>query len=293
MCKIAGVAKLTDKNRDNAWAMLIAIGDIMSRSQRDGLGYAAFDKSGNLFGERWLENKLAFTDFSVNSKMTPAKIEKNYNFFGEKVLRQEAQAIILHTRMATCGRGIKNTHPFVDNLEKPHTAIIHNGIIANDEELEKKFSTCDSEVLVHLYEKHKVSENLENIKKVAAELIGWFTVLNLTTGPKGEMFMDIYTDAPRLVSYFVKELDTRVYSTSGMDIEEAASILEFTISDRQVIKSNMAYRIDVLTGEMIQETKTVGKIEMSPDDIETNIVVAEGTADDMNFRNHFLRRSDM
>ena len=292
MCKIMGVAKVNDENRDNVWAMVIALGDIMSRTQRDGLGYAAFDKKGRLFGERWLENKLAFTDFSVNKKLTPAKIEKLYNFFGEEVLRKEAQSIILHTRMATCGRGLANTHPFTDSLDKPHTAIIHNGIIANDDELVKKFSTCDSEVLVHSYEKNEVSKSLDNIKKVVSEIIGWYTVLNLTTDGDGRMVMDIYTDAPRLTSYFVKELDTRVYCTSGMDIEEAASILEFTISDRQVVKSNMAYRIDVLSGDLLQETKTVGRAEIHPDieQIEGNIVYAEGTADDEKFKQSFLKR---
>lgn len=292
MCKIMGIAKINDENRDNAWAMAIAIGDIMSRTQRDGLGYAAFDSKGRLFGERWLENKLAFTDFSVNKKLTPAKIEKIYNFFGEEVLRKEAQSIILHTRMATCGRGIANTHPFIDSLEKPHTAIIHNGIIANDDELVKKFSTCDSEVLVHSYEKHEVSKSLDSIKKVAAELIGWYTVLNLTTDGKGRMVMDIYTDAPRLASYFVKELDTRVYSTSGMDIEEAAEILEFTISDRQMVVSNTAYRIDVLTGELLEETKTIGTSKIHHDEsIKGNIAYAEGTADDEKFKASFLRRT--
>lgn len=296
MCKVAGVAKVNDENRDNVWAMMIALGDIMSRSQRDGLGYAAFDKAGNIFGERWLQNDLAFTDFSMNKKLTPEKIEKVYNFFGEKVLRDEAQAIILHARMATCGRGLANTHPFADNVEKPHTAIIHNGIIANDDEHEKKFSTCDSEVLVHLYEKFKVWEKLDNVKKVVSELIGWFTVLNLTKDPDNKMILDIYTDAPRLSSYFVKELGTRVYSTSAIDIEEAAATLGFDISDRQMIKSNMAYRIDVLTGDLVQETKTTGKPEVHPDEeyeeIEGNIVKMEGNADDEKWKNRWLHRPD-
>lgn len=288
MCKIAAVTKVTDTTRDNVWAMMIALGDIMSRTQRDGLGYAAFDKAGNLFGERWLDNSLSFTDFSVNKKLTPAKIEKLYNFFGDKVLRDEAQAIILHARMATCGRGIVNTHPFTDNLDKPNTAIIHNGIIANDDEHEKKFSTCDSEVLVHLYEKFKVAEKLENIKQVVSELIGWFTVLNLSKNAEGRMIMDIYTDAPRLNSYYVKELDTRVYSTNSIDIEEAADLLEFTISDRQTIKMNMAYRIDVLTGEVLEETKTIGRPVQ--EEVEGNVIYAEGNADDKEFGYNFLHK---
>lgn len=297
MCKVAGVTKVTDANRDNVWAMMIALGDIMSRSQRDGLGYAAFDKAGNIFGERWLENDLAFTDLSMNKKLTPARIEKVYNFFGEKVSRDEAQAIILHARMATCGRGLKNTHPFTDTLEKPHTAIIHNGIIANDDEHEKKFSTCDSEVLVHLYEKFKVSEKLENIKQVVSELIGWFTVLNLSRTPENKMILDIYTDARRLNSYYVKELDTRVYSTSAYDIEEAAKILGFEISDRQSVDPDKAYRLDVLTGNVLEETSTLPADQQRqygwrkiPVRDGNEIIKMEGNADDEAFKKNFLQR---
>jgi predicted glutamine amidotransferase len=288
MCKVAGVVKINDENRDKVWAMMIALGDIMSKTQRDGLGYAAFDKAGNIFGERWLENDLSFKDFSVNKKLTPAKIEKLYNFFGESVLRQEAQAIILHARIATCGRGLANTHPFVDNIDKPKTAIIHNGIIANDDEHEKKFSTCDSEVLVHLYEKFEVSKKLENVKKLVTELIGWFTVLNLSKDAEGRMIMDIYTDAPRLNSYFVKELDTRVYSTSAYDIEQAAKLLDFTISDGETARPNSAYRIDVLTGNIVDSTKTIERKEPKFETYEGIVVHAEGNLDDEKFRNNFL-----
>lgn len=287
MCKIASVSAVNHKNRDAAWAMMIALGDIMSRTQRDGLGYAAFDSKGNIFGERWLENDLSFTDFSVNPKLTAAKIDKVYNYFGDKVLRDDAQAIILHTRMATCGRGLKNTHPFVNDEKNVKTAIIHNGVIANDQDFEKKFSTCDSEVLVHLYEQFKVGESLKNIKEMIQPLIGWYTVMNLTKDPSGRMIMDIYTDGVRLSSYFVDELGTRVYSTSATDIEEAASILGFTIRDRQTVLPDMAYRIDVLTGKLLEQTSFA---ETRPPRRSGRVVIASGNFDDKNFANRWLKR---
>ena len=291
MCKIAAVAAVNDENRDNVWAMMICLGDIMSRTQRDGLGYAAFDKSGKIFGERWLENSLSFTDFSANPRLTAAKIAKNYNFFGEKVLRKEAQAIILHARAATCGRGLANTHPFVNDEQNVTSAIIHNGIIANHEEHIKKTSTCDSEILVHLYEKFKISENLANIRSLVNELVGWFTVLTLSKDSTGRPIIDVYTDAPRLSSYFVKELGTRVYSTSSYDIEEAAEILGFEVTDRQTIRSETAYRLDALTGATLEEISFAE--EKADDSFETarNVYVAEGNFDDEKFRNNYLKRS--
>lgn len=290
MCKVAGLTKVTDKNRENVWKFMIELGKLMSNYNKDGLGYAAFDKSGRLFGERWLHNNTAFTDFSHVKYLTPNKIERMYSFFGEKVLRSQAQAIILHTRMATCETGIHNTHPFVNNIENPTAAIIHNGIIVNDEEFEKKYSSCDSEVLVHLYDKHNVSEKLDNIKQVTAQLLGWYTVLNLVKTPQGQMILDIYTDAPRLNSFFIKELDTRIYATSATDIVDTAKKLGFSIKDHEMMKADTAKRIDVLTGEIIEQTKTNSKFIYTREPQQSNIVHASGHMGDVDFMNRWFGR---
>lgn len=297
MCKVAGVAQVTDKNRSDVWPFMIALGSLMSDWNKDGLGYAAFDAAGNIFGEKWLKNNLAFTDFSSEKYLTPTKIEKIYAFFGDKVLKQEAQAIILHTRAATCGIGIENTHPFVNDIEKPTSVIIHNGMIANHEEYLKKYGTCDSEVIVHLYDKEKVGELFENIKKVTTKLSGWYTVLALTKNAENRMVMDVFTDAPRLNSFYIDELETRVYSTVAQDILDAAKIFGYTCRDHVQVKGETAFRVDVLSGIISapikissQRFKHRGSRPVFPTVINGKVRYAEGNFDDEEFQRKWLKR---
>lgn len=285
MCKVAGVTKITDKNREDVWIFMMYLGQLMSKWNNDGLGYAAFDKKGNLFGEKWLENEHAFGDLSkFVPNLTAEKAQSLYSFFGDQVKRQEAQAIILHTRAATCEMGIKNTHPFVDNLENPSMAIIHNGVIMNHAKLEKKYSTCDSEVIVHLYNEQNIPNNFKAMNEVTQRLIGWYTVLALSKTSEGQMIMDIFTDGPRLNSFFIPELDTRVYSTSAQDILQAAKDFNFKVKDGKAFKANMAQRVDVLTGEVLDRQKCK-EATWWPDQ---NVVWMDGNFDDEDFVKGFF-----
>ncbi len=276
MCKLASVSKITDENRELAWAFMRLLGQRISINNTDGLGYAAFDKQNRIFGERWLVNHSAFRDLTEVKGVNSKNINQIYTFFGEEVKREEAQALILHARMSTCGGGHKNTHPFVDNIDNPKTVTIHNGIIYNDHQFTKKYSTCDSEVLVHLYEQFKVNEELANLSAFNSTIKGWYTVINLSTTPKGRMVMDIYTDNGRLSSYFIPELGTRVYSTSAEDILSVATFLNLTVEDRQTMAANTAMRIDVETGEEIEHIKlTVPKAKPF-----NNVTYMNGSLDD-------------
>lgn len=282
MCKVAGITKVTDKNRDDVWIFMQVLGEYMTRGNNDGLGYAAFDKSGNIFGEKWLFNKTAFADLSqLFSSITAEKAAQMYAYFGDKVVKNEAQAIILHTRMATCAKNIQNTHPFVDNIDNPTVATIHNGVIYNDDFFEKKYSTCDSEVLVHLHKKFNVQEKLSNVGNFTLDLQGWYTVLNLVKTKDNEMFMDIYSDTGRLESYYIPELETRVYCTSASDIKATADFLGLTCKQYMKLKPNSMMRIDVLSGEIVDhgnlpEDETI-------QEIGGNIYHAYGSLDDEEF----------
>jgi len=256
MCKVAACTKINNKNREDVWMFMMMLGDLISRGNNDGLGYAAFDAKGNIFGEKWLHNKNAFLDISKHfGHLTAEKMNRVYTYFGDVVKRDEAQAIILHTRMATCTKGIENTHPFVNDKDNPEIAIIHNGVISNHFDLEKKYSTCDSEVIAHLYDKHGVKLDLKNLNDVTQRLFGWYTVLALAKDGVGRMYMDAFSDSNRLSSYFIPELDTRIYSTSAQDIQEIAKLFGYSIKDGQQLKPCTALRIDVLTGEVIDRTK--------------------------------------
>lgn len=255
MCKVAGVTKITDENRNDVWIFMQLLGELISQGNDDGLGYAAFDKSGNIFGEKWLINKTAFKDLSQIKGINATKMDRIYAFFGKEVLRDEAQAIILHTRAATCGKGIENTHPFINDVDAPTVAIIHNGMIYNEEKFKRKYSTCDSEVLAHLYCENKVGSALEKLNEFADKLQGWFTVLNLSKDDSGKMVMDAYSDSGRLGSYFITELNTRIYSTYADDVARVAHSLGLTAVDPLKIDKDTAFRIDVLTGEQTEHVK--------------------------------------
>lgn len=294
MCKVAAATNITDKNRDDVWVFMELLGQLMTPGNNSGLGYAAVDKAGKIFGEKWIVNESAFRDLTKIPGITSEKMAKVYGFFGDKVEKDQAQAIILHTRAATQGAiCVANTHPFINDEDSPSVAIIHNGWVHNDTEFTRKYSTCDSEVLAHLYEENKVNEDLSNLNKFTKLIDGWYTVLALSKEPNGRLIMDAYTDNGRLGSYFIKELDTRIWSSQSYDVWNIAKALGLTAVDEQKMRADTAMRIDVLTGEQIAftkiESKTSVPISIYPnptsfwDDWE-NVHVMEGNLDDEEFR---------
>lgn len=294
MCKIAACTKITDENRADVWVFMQLLGELISKGNDDGLGYASFDKKGNLFGEKWLINGTAFKDLTQIKSINSAKMNLIYNFFGDRVVRDEAQAIILHTRAATCTKGIENTHPFVDDKDSPKVAIIHNGMIYNEQLFTRKYSTCDSEVIAHLYSENKVSSDLKKLNDFSAKMKGWFTVLALSKDDSGKMVMDAFTDSGRLGSYFIQELNTRVYSTYADDVYRVAKQLGLTPVDCEKMDSDTAFRVDVLTGEQIEFTKIKSSTEVQvhypPGYWEgwENVATMEGNLSDEEFKNKWF-----
>jgi len=110
-------------------------------------------------------------------------------------------------------------------------------------------------VIAHLYAESKVSTGLEKLNEFAGKLQGWFTVLALSKDETGRMVMDAFSDSGRLGSYFIKELNTRVYSTLADDVLRIAKQLGLEAVDRETMSADTAFRIDVLTGEQISHCK--------------------------------------
>ena len=299
MCKIAGVTKITDKNRNDVWAFLQLLGQAMTPGNSGGLGYAALDKAGKIFGEKWVVNESAFRDLTKIPGVDSEKLSKIYGYFGDKVERDEAQAIILHTRAATQGAiCVKNTHPFIDDEAAPTVAVIHNGWVHNEKKFTRKYSTCDSEVLAHLYYENNVKADLGNLNKFIPKIDGWFTCLTLGLDDNGHMIMDAFTDNGRLGSYFIKELDTRIWSSEGHDVYQIAKALGLTAIDPQKMSSNTAFRINVLTGEQIAHVKlepsTAIPVSQYGEDYWEgwgNVHTMLGNADDETFFKRYFQRS--
>ena len=298
MCKVACVANVNEKNREGVWTFLTLLGQLISYGNNDGLGYAAVDGQGKLFGEKWLVNETAFSgDLTTIKNVTKANVHKIYDSFGP-VNRDDARAIILHTRAATCDRKIENTHPFVNDKQNPTIAILHNGIISNHMRFLKKYSTCDSEVFAHLEDRYKIGTDLANINKFIKQVQGWYTVLSLTVRPDGVPVMDAFTDTGLLCSYFVKELGTRIWSSQLRDVAEVARALQLTVTDPQQLKRGKAMRVSVASGDVLSVLHLAQGYEPVQEIKESGggtVRVMSGNLDDENFRRrHFgaLLKSD-
>lgn len=275
MCKVAGIAGIKDDKRTETWVFMMLLGDVISQGNSDGLGYAALDQENKLFGERWLINHTAFHDLTKIPKIHD-NLDRFYHAFGDISKREEAKAMILHTRMATCAHGIQNAHPHVDNFKEPTVALIHNGVITNHLKFKKINSTCDSEVIVHQYKENNVATNLNNLSKFTKSLQGWFTCLTLSKTPENIPVMDAFTDSPRLNSYYIPELEARVYSTRGEDIKRVAQMLELKYESPQALAGETAIRLNADTGEMIEKVSIPLKSWTSG----FNVMHANGSFDD-------------
>ncbi|NLT37486.1 MAG: glutamine--fructose-6-phosphate transaminase (isomerizing) [Methanomassiliicoccus sp.] len=91
-----------------------------------------------------------------------------------------------HTRWATCGKPSKeNAHPFLDC--EGRIAVVHNGIIENYQALKKQLideghvftSETDTEVLVHLLEKHYKGDLHAALRETLKEVKGTYATVAL------------------------------------------------------------------------------------------------------------------
>lgn len=252
---------ITGENREVAWKFVRAMATPMSVANRDGLGYAAVSSEGELFGERWLNNDEAFR---VRNEMTQADIEwcrayggviepvhgAKYSKFGS-IAEDKVSAICLHTRMATSGRGLENTHPFVIG----NTALIHNGVINNASKIGLKQSTCDSEAILNLYTKHKVSEDIRNFNKVADKLEGWYACGVITKTPEGVSVVDVLKDKKTRLSGVLIEKIGMIFTTDPSDAHSVAKDLGLDVISTYNFKPGHLVRIEALTGAPVEVTE--------------------------------------
>lgn len=260
MCKVAGIYGYKKEAIDSVWPFMETLGQYMSQSNRDGLGYASIDRQGNLFGERWLYNNAAFKEPQDNAKVLRiyesikdiVEPIDDYNAFGG-VNREDSKAIILHTRAATCSKGLVNTHPFVE--PGMNTAIIHNGIIYNDKVLTKKYSTCDSEVILHQYLNMGVNLNITRVPEFTDSLSGWMAVMALSRGADDSPILDILTDGTKLHMTYIEELGAVLYTTDAADIVQVCDDYDFNPGKIGKVKAGSFIRINLDSGKVADVAK--------------------------------------
>lgn len=262
MCKIAVIPGLTDETTELAWNFIKKLSkEMVGFSDDDGFGYAAIDGEGKMFGERWFNPKEAFSNREAKNRLSEENVKRFkgmlkgrqpiYNSFGA-VHEKSLRSVMLHARNATSAKVFENTHPFVID----GTALIHNGVIRNDNEMEKKVSTCDSEVILTEYIKNKVADNLKNIQTVAHKLDGYYAV-GVMSNSKSGMVLDVFKDkSAKLKAYFIKELNTVVFATPGASenygpVHTVCRDMKLTILDEYEVDDSRIVRIDAMSGEVL------------------------------------------
>lgn len=277
MCKVFAVPGINDDNREKVEKLVKEAAKIMSRTDGDGLGYAAITKDCKVYGERWVKNDDAF-DVRENPKPTKAKEFLHENFgealtdfslvdepvyeqFGD--MSQEnitnTTAVILHARKKTEGKiCVKNTHPFyvVGDKHEPDTALIHNGGIVNHLDFKKHTSTCDSEVILNNWMDLNMSFNPDNIETLSKDLRGIYTVAVLSStwdAEEGAMYpvLDLFKSNKPLVCGYIAELETPVFATSDFILKEACKIVGLTPTSIFDVKDGHYIRIDAETGSRV------------------------------------------
>ena len=264
MCKIFGVTSITDNNRTKVIKLLTTMAPIMSQIDNDGFGYAAITKNGNVFGEKWLDVKKAFhkppqpkkqvvdahnklvSSFGNFLEIDELPSDVIHGYFGE-IDWNNAVSCMLHSRMATCGKTFDNVHPFF----RENKALIHNGIIRNDNKFTKYVSTCDSEVLLSQYIDNKCDVSPENVEKAFNEIQGYYGTMILGKTLDNIPYLDIIKHHANLCMCFVPTLDTFVICTKSEMLKDAFKLLKWSHSPIYEMKDDIYLRLNAIDGSQI------------------------------------------
>ncbi len=278
MCKVLIIPRIQDDKRDLILEFVDRMAVVMSKSNSDGLGYAAVDSDGKLFGERWLTNsdfynrnveipennmiKTLFGEVIDNrtymNEYYGDKTKGEYNSFGDADLNKAA-ALTLHTRMATSGKGHQNTHPFYD--KEADSSLIHNGVISNVQDFKFKLSSCDSEAILISYLDNKVYKTPERVEEMASDLVGYYVAAVFSRDPEGNRILDIMkAHNSALSACWVPEFNTYVMASSNFDLANVLNEMGLVRVGLTDFKDGVMMRIDPISGDvLLQSSFTVGK----------------------------------
>lgn len=264
MCKVLVMTGIEDS--DAALDFMEAAEPEMSKFNMDGIGYSAVNSKNELFMEKWHKNKQFLNTENVLNDETIEKLQPsakklgkyvdvpelktNYMSYG-KITRDDLRTVTMHTRMATCGREMKNTHPFVDQ----GVSLIHNGVINNQYALGlNKISTCDSEVALQLYiNEDVVNGNVATFQGFVDQLKGYWAFAILAKNSDGQYMLDVVREGAHLYFAKVKELGENcyVFATTSEIIKTACITCGFTVPQIDYLKELALGRFNAVTGELL------------------------------------------
>jgi len=237
----------------------------MSVSDCDGIGYAITKNDGSFFSERWHKNDHFMSTDKIMSPSISKKLavykdrlpsgstDVNYSSHGN-IDFNDIKSVLMHTRMATCGRQFENTHPFIidDNI------LIHNGVIRNSNKLENKISTCDSETALNSYLTVGVNKDVSKAQDWLDTLEGYWAFGIFSTDSQGNRILDVVRNGANLYFCRVNEIgsDSLIIATTRTILEEAIKNCEFTLDGTiNFLAEDHLHRFNAVTGELMYDEK--------------------------------------
>ena len=159
----------------------------------------------------------------------------------------DANVIMGHTRMTTQGNAKfnQNNHPFYGKAGIAEFALAHNGMLMNDDELQKKYRLpktnieTDSYVAVQLLER-QTDLSFESMAKVAEELEGSFT-LSMLDNANNVYF--VKGNNP-LCLYYWRERNLYIYASTEEILNSALHRIPYNFGT--------AERIEINEGDMMK-----------------------------------------
>lgn len=263
MCKVLMMVGV--QNPANAKKFMEHAKVPMSVSDRDGIGYAVTKSDGSFFSERWHKNDhFMSTDKVIDANMSK-QLEQfkdrlpinatnvNYSVHGT-VDFNDVTSVLMHTRMATCGREFMNTHPFIidDNV------LIHNGVIRNSYSLTNKISTCDSETALNSYLDVGVNKDVRKAQAWLDTLQGYWAFGIFSTDNNGNRILDIVRSGANLYFCRVLEIgnDSLIVATTKGILEDTIKACNFTLDGEiNFLAEHHIHRFNAVTGELMYDKK--------------------------------------
>lgn len=240
--------------------------DPMSRTNNHGIGYTAVASDGELFSQRWLNNKQFFDKTNVMTpeiadallpyaaRLPDGALEANYSEQGV-INFADVKTVTMHTRFATCGREFANTHPFIYE----DTSLIHNGGIMNAFSTHyrtgldvNKISTCDSEAALQTYLSQGVNLDPSAAKKWLDLLSGSWAFGILSRNQQNNRILDVIRGTSMLYYMEIDGLGS-VFTTNDDDAKAVVKDMKLTyVKEPIFIASDEMYRYDAITGDFLE-----------------------------------------
>lgn len=275
MCKVMIIPEIKKEKVELAIPFVQLMAHKLTKYNNDGIGYAAVDEDGNLFGERWLDNSDVFLyEKQIDESLVriakklpmmfsePKREQVIMNSFGKvKASLSNIRAITLHTRMATTPKGIKNTHPF--HYDQDDTSLIHNGVISNFQAFNLRYSTCDSEAILSGYLEEKVNLDMKNIQALADRLRGYYACGVFSRNKKQERILDVFRgNGANLEIVYVHNIDAYVMTTDANDAIDVCKTLGYSYDTTYKFKDETMLRFNISKGTVdMVEFKTSPRYE--------------------------------